>query len=547
MVSVLEAVALGVEEEERISLMWHIKRIAMRLKTPIIIGAALIAMASVGYRTNHLAAYPGHNEGSSSEVLTDERGGLHPGRAIKIKSADFETNNNYQVNGRLDKDSKSRKTTHLYSVEEGQKFYYTLRTYESSYMIIAFDKGGKILPSASVAGNNDAFLRSGYYTVPKGVSYLAFSYSTDYNTAYYVEVREVETEESTLQISRQIVKSKISEPGNDFVGFPTSFVKDGVIFVVYKRTKSHGVTPGKNYSPVYKFSTDGGLTWSKEKSMKMPQSDSKGLYREYLPYIRFVDGKIYAVFNISVSNAKTGLIRRTAFAELSVKGKRIRVGKLQFFPNSLMNGSLAFCKSDQEAVDRASSLMCGGNFAVECNTMYVPIYTPLGTSICEWDMTKPISESSFVKKVSLNSDVGNELTEAAIVKVKKGWLMVLRNEHHKSPMYIASDDFNTVSYAGEMPFEFNNPEFKPISEDCAILVARARNSGKHGYIAVLNGEGKIIRESFYDEEPMELSDCCSGSVEIIDGKIHVFYYAAASGNLNGIKQAVFNQELLLMP
>lgn len=464
---------------------------------------------------------------------------------FQIDSNDFTDNYNYQVNGIIDRNSKSRKTTKKYPVKKGQVFFYTLRTYETSYMVIAFDKDNHLVVESSIVGNKDHFLRSGYYTVPDGVAYLSFSYSTDYNTGDYVEVKEVEPKKSQLKTLKSVFKSTLSIPQNDFVGFPTSFVKNGIIYVIYMRSASHNVVPGRNFFPVYKYSTDCGLTWSEEIMLELPQSDSPGLYRDYIPYVKNVNGKIHAVFNIRVSNSKSSVIRRVAYAKLQVRGAKIKVGELKFFPNSKVDGTLAFCGSDQQAVNKSSSLNCGGEFVVEGNTMYIPIYTPQGTIICGWNMAKPISETSFIKLISIASDSNNEYTEAAITKFGCNWLLTLRNERHKSPLYISRDGLNTVSLLREMPFELNNPYFKRLNNDYAILIARARDCGKHGYLAVLNKEGELEYESFYEDEPLELSDCCSGEIEILNNKIYIFYYASASGEKNGIKQVVIDLDELV--
>ena len=456
----------------------------------------------------------------------------------RLKSKDFKTTNNYQSNNRIDRNSKSRNTTELVPVRPGQKFFYTLRTYESSYMIIAFDKNKRIVQNACVTGNNDPYLRSGYYTVQQGVSYLAFSYSNDRQTDYYAEVKEVAEDEEVLSLSNEIEKTTISLPDGDFIGFPTSFVKNGIIYVIYKRTASHGVVPGHYYFPVYKTSSDNGKTWSEEKRINLPLSDSPWLFREYLPYVKNVNGRIYAVFNISVSDSKSSRIRRTAYARLYTSNSKIRVGKLSFLPNIKADGSLVFCTSDQDAINRASSFMIGGDFVVEGEKMFIPVYTPKGMAMCEWNMKQKISEKSFVLKTSINNDTVNQFTEAAFVKLNNSWLLTLRNERHKSPLFILNNDFKTVSYLGDMPFELNNPMFKQLDDEYAILMGRARDCGRHGYLAVLNREGKRVKEAFYEEEPMELSDCCSGSMEIINDKLYIFYYAAASGELDGIKQAV---------
>lgn len=451
-----------------------------------------------------------------------------------IDSTAFVYTINYQIDGRVDLNSNSRKTTQRYPVKRGQVFYYTLRTHASSYMIIAFDKNNRIIRDASVSGNNDAFLRTDYYTVPQGVSYISFSYSTDYKTAEYVEVKQINSSTCLIKSIGDTTKTTISVHNKDFVGFPNSFVKNGIIYVIYKRTTSHNVFPGKNFFPVYKYSKDGGKTWSKEKRIKLPLSESRILYREYLPYVKNVNGTTHAVFNICVSNNKTGIIKRTAYATLKVSRSRIKVQELQFFPNSKMDGSLIFCNSDQMAIEKSSSLVCGGGFVIKDGIMYVPIYTPLGTSVCTWDMSKPISAVSFKKKVTIDSEEENEFTEAAIVKINNRWLMALRNEHHKSPLYVSKDNFNTISYLGDMPYELNNPEFREMNDGKAVLMARARDCGKHGYLAVLNENGDRLVESFYEDEPMELSDCCSGTMEIVGDKLYIFYYASASGERNGI-------------
>ena len=142
-----------------------------------------------------------------------------------LDSTAFVFRTNYQIDGRVDENSKSRKTTKKYSVKRGQIFYYTLRTYASSYMIIAFDKNNKIVRDASVAGNNDPFLRTDYYIVPQGVSYIAFSYSTDYKTAEYIEIKQVDSNKGLIKSLNDVAKTTISVPNEDFVGFPNSFVK----------------------------------------------------------------------------------------------------------------------------------------------------------------------------------------------------------------------------------------------------------------------------------------------------------------------------------
>ena len=496
-------------------------------KSFIVVIALLFAIATQNARGGNLSLY-------SNAIDSGIHDNTQKESVFYLDSTSFVFRINYQIDGRVDENSKSRKTTRKYSVKRGQIFYYTLRTYASSYMIVAFDKNNRIISEASVAGNNDAFLRTDYYTVPQGVSYLAFSYSTDYKTAEYVEVKQVDSNKSLINSLNDEAKTTISVPNEDFVGFPNSFVKDGIIYVIYKRTASHNVFPGKNFFPVYKYSKDEGKTWSKEKRIKLPLSESRELYREYLPYVKNVNGNIHTVFNISVSNKKNGIIRRTAYAKIKVSRSRIRVKELQFFPNSKMDGSLVFCDSDQMAIDKASSLMCGGGFVIDDGIMYVPIYTPLGTSICTWDMSKPITSASFKKRVTIGSDVVNKFTEAAIVKINNRWLMALRNEHHKSPLYVSRDNFNTISYLNDLPYELNNPEFKVLNNGKAVLMARARDCGKHGYLAVINENGDRLVESFYEDEPMELSDCCSGTMEIVGDKLHIFYYASASGERNGI-------------
>lgn len=67
-----------------------------------------------------------------------------------------------------------------------------------------------------------------------------------------------------------------------FTGFPTAVVHKGVIYVMYDYHCQHQAVPGlEQDNHYYKYSKDGGRTWSDRKTVKFPASDVTGISIDY--------------------------------------------------------------------------------------------------------------------------------------------------------------------------------------------------------------------------------------------------------------------------
>lgn len=480
-----------------------------------------------------------------SHAYSDRRVSNNP--SFNIQSSDFKFDIDYKANGDICHEATYRKTTGLYHVDKGEIIEYTLRTYESSLMIIAFDGDRHVIKEKSIAGHNSINLITDIYVVPDGVKYIAFSVANDYSTVDYAcaKYTDVETKTITDDFVKKIHEVEITYDDEAFIGFPTSFISEDRIFTIYRHTIGHSTKAGEHHNLFYRSSKD-GIHWSNEKELELPKSDSEGLFRDYRNAFVVNDGSILQLYlQIAVSDSEKVRLYRAMYAELEVQGETLTYTNDVMLPTWVYD-TLSFDLSDLQSIEQGTKSTIIGGRPCKCNgIIYIPSYYSYDGDICsyifKWNQTGSLNSSSFYKcNVELSG-----YSESSIVPTTKGFMWVLRGENGNfTPTYFTKDNFNTVTLLDNTEKLMCNIELQIINDSIVLMCGRQMNSGKCGYLGILNDNGDILCDSHYTLREMYNQDSASCSIEIDDNKIYIIYYYC-NGERYGIACSIISPKDIL--
>lgn len=479
--------------------------------------------------------------------VTEHGGGSESnGSDLFVKASDFVNNIDYRLDGSVIQEVSYRRTTDLFCVKSGTVIQYTLRTYESSFMVVAFDENKHVIVEKSVAGCNSINLVTDTYVVPDGVHYLAFSVANDYNTLNYANAWSVGNTSKIDPFDGCFNDIDIMHDDKFFMGFPATFIFKDRIFVIYRHTLGHSTIAGAHHNLFYMSSKD-GIHWSKEKELILPHSDSRGLFRDYRNAFVINDGSTLHMFSqIALSTAKGIKIYRAMYSKLKVEGKFVSSIYNVMLP-TWVNDSLVYELTDVQSIQKGTrSTIIGGKPCVLDDDIYLPSYYTENGRTCayifKWNFGHKIDGVHWRKcEAELNG-----YSESAIVHTDNGWIWTLRGENGNfSSTCKTMDNFHTVSIMESSNKMLCNIDMCKVNGDIILVGGRQMNSGKCAYLGILNGNGRTICDSHYSMREMYNQDSASCSIETDDNNVYVIYYYC-NDKRHGIACATISKDHILI-
>lgn len=167
----------------------------------------------------------------------------------------------------------------------------------------------------------------------------------------------VDSDYSILPQFRNIRSVRLAT--GQFAGFPTSVINNNVLYCFYYQAATHASTPGVHENLHYKFTSNSGDTWSDEKELVLPASDSSGMFRSYRTAyaIPFNSNILLGVF-VTTSDSTTIKGSFTMLFEVSVDSSGNMTIVNQIKVPVLNNNILVYDYLDSAITD---SMVIGGN------------------------------------------------------------------------------------------------------------------------------------------------------------------------------------------
>ncbi len=338
---------------------------------------------------------------------------------------------------------------------------------------------------------------------------------------------------------------------SDFVGFPEIIYFKKRIYVFYKHGKAHKTVPGFHFNRAYRFSEDGGVTWSDEYRIDMPLSDSQGHYRAYEHvYPCIYNGKLVASVFCTVSKDQTidgetvpltkksitFLAQIDAMTGEEAEGSEyvegcLKCEKIIKAPFYDANGDFVFDYLDS---DELRTMIPGGRGYAEDGYFYFPCYfSPDSACIIRWriDFDTPISASNFIEIARLAPDgsSGEKYTESCVAKVGDNLLWVVRTSktnHGKYARMLASIDGGLTWIESHLKEDFHGMTIEPLSDTMALIIGRDfSDTLSCDRFCIVNSLGhELMARMKYDGNELAAGDSCYAATAIIGDYLFMAYY-----------------------
>ena len=110
--------------------------------------------------------------------------------------------------------------------------------------------------------------------------FMSLNNKTAFANEQHEEIDITSIDDSYLHLFSE--ETKLDSTKGSFTGFPTAVVHKGTIYVLYGYHTQHQSVPGveQDYC-YYRYSKDGGKTWSERKQLEMPRSKIPGISYDY--------------------------------------------------------------------------------------------------------------------------------------------------------------------------------------------------------------------------------------------------------------------------
>jgi hypothetical protein len=315
-----------------------------------------------------------------------------------------------------------------------------------------------------------------------------------------------------------------------FAGFPTSVVHNDVLYCFYYQAASHTSTPGVHENLHYKYSSDNGDTWSDEKELVLPVSDSSGMFRSYRAAyaIPFNSNVLLGVF-VTTSDSSDTKGSFTMLFEVSIDSSNNISIVNQIKVPILNNGSLVNSYQDNTITD---SMIIGGNIIKVGSSYLFSCYTSSKANYI-FSFDGDFTNNTHITTFDIIPYNGMVYTEHAFIKFSDtNFYIVFREDARRENTPIFK--YNTSTSKFELfavidDVAYDGLDAVLVNDNTAVIMGRDwKNYYTPCRFALMNDSGKVYIDNAKYYGDVLGRDCGYCSLQVINNKLVVLFYIKTS-------------------
>lgn len=338
----------------------------------------------------------------------------------------------------------------------------------------------------------------------------------------------VDSDYSILPQFRSIRSVRLAT--GEFAGFPTSVIHNNILYCFYYRAASHTSTPGVHENLYYKYTSNNGDTWSDEKELVLPNSDSTGMFRSYRTAyaIPFNSNILLGVF-VTVSDSSVTKGSFTMLLEVSVDSSNNISIVNQIKVPILNNGSLVNSYQDNAITD---SMIIGGNIIKVGSVYLFSCYTSSKANYI-FSFDGDFTNNTHITTFDIIPYNGMVYTEHAFIKFSDtNFYIVFREDARRENTPIFK--YNTSTSKFELFTSIDDVAYDGLdaillNDDVAVIMGRDwKNYYTPCRFALMNDSGKVYIDNAKYYGDVLSRDCGYCSLQVINNKLFVLFYIKTS-------------------
>ena len=338
----------------------------------------------------------------------------------------------------------------------------------------------------------------------------------------------VDSDYSILPQFRSIRSVRLAT--GEFAGFPTSVIHNNILYCFYYRAASHTSTPGVHENLYYKYTSNNGDTWSDEKELVLPNSDSTGMFRSYRTAyaIPFNSNILLGVF-VTVSDSSVTKGSFTMLLEVSVDSSNNISIVNQIKVPILNNGSLVNSYQDNAITD---SMIIGGNIIKVGSVYLFSCYTSSKANYI-FSFDGDFTNNTHITTFDIIPYNGMVYTEHAFIKFSDtNFYIAFREDARRENTPIFK--YNTSTSKFELFTSIDDVAYDGLdaillNDDVAVIMGRDwKNYYTPCRFALMNDSGKVYIDNAKYYGDVLSRDCGYCSLQVINNKLFVLFYIKTS-------------------
>ena len=322
-----------------------------------------------------------------------------------------------------------------------------------------------------------------------------------------------------------------------FTGFPKVVIHDGFLYVLYTYHSQHQSIPRVEQDYLYyKFSKDGGKTWSERKRLKMPRSTIPGISYDYRG-LELVDNgnRIIGIGIIAPSDTNGILFYRPYYCELiKKKNGELKYNHFKMMPYVSEEGKKIELPAHPGDRKKGSNIVAGNMLLIDGQLYWCYYNSVRNVQLLKWNTQSGRIPDVETIEVLANFGDNNKTfrySEAGMFYENGYIYMSIRDEKAKNSNWSYNLRTKEIFHIGNTATRAFGPNiFKP-SRGPILLTGRQytylkwRNQlTRMDNIILLSTTGEIIKENIGFVGHLMGSDSMYCSTVELDGKVFIFYY-----------------------
>lgn len=305
---------------------------------------------------------------------------------------------------------------------------------------------------------------------------------------------------------------------------------NNILYCFYYRAASHTSTPGVHENLYYKYTSNNGDTWSDEKELVLPNSDSTGMFRSYRTAyaIPFNSNILLGVF-VTVSDSSVTKGSFTMLLEVSVDSSNNISIVNQIKVPILNNGSLVNSYQDNAITD---SMIIGGNIIKVGSVYLFSCYTSSKANYI-FSFDGDFTNNTHITTFDIIPYNGMVYTEHAFIKFSDtNFYIAFREDARRENTPIFK--YNTSTSKFELFTSIDDVAYDGLdaillNDDVAVIMGRDwKNYYTPCRFALMNDSGKVYIDNAKYYGDVLSRDCGYCSLQVINNKLFVLFYIKTS-------------------
>lgn len=322
-----------------------------------------------------------------------------------------------------------------------------------------------------------------------------------------------------------------------FTGFPTAVVHKGIIYVIYDYHSQHQAVPGLEQDfRYYKYSKDGGKTWSDRKTIKLPASSVKGISIDYRGMQLVDDGnKIHCIGIVVPSDAARIKPYRSYYCQIRAKRNGdLTYRRFRMMPYVNEEGTNVAPPALLGDSKQGSNIVAGNMLRVN-GWLYWCYYNSVrNVQLLRWNTKKNRTPKRENIEVLANIGDNNKVfcySEVGMFYENGNIILSIRDENANNSNWKYELVTGELMHLGKTETRAFGPNIYKPTEGPALLTGRQytylrsrEQLTRMDNLILLSPEGKIIKENIgFVGHPMGGDSMYCSTVEY-NGLIYIFYY-----------------------